>query len=292
MREIPKWRQKLARSCRIKGPYASTSRRFAAILRVTRRAPVGPLRGDPPDPPPASVEQWTEVALARRQEVAIAAVRAEELALAVRMAEAMNRPAAGRGTALFERGMMADAPSRGDMTGSMAQGETAYGERIAEAEPGYGAAEAYLAEMRRRQAAAEFELEGKRLETGALVSERALAWRSAHQIVGILVRLCEERGLGPADVTPGLLDEAAIAYHEKPAGLDQDAIRAALDPERFIASRTVRGGPAAAESLRQAKLFEELLAADEKTVAAIDARLERSGRALEQAVDAVIRKAA
>src|SRR5688572_20714748 len=35
---------------------------------------------------------------------------------------------------------------------------------------------------------------------GVLVSERDLPWRTAHQIVGIMVRLCEERGLGPADV--------------------------------------------------------------------------------------------
>lgn len=126
---------------------------------------------------------------------------------------------------------------------------------------------------------------------GALVSERKLAWRTAHQIVGILVRLCEERGLGPADVTPALLDEAAMAYHEQPAGLDQAAIRDALDPERFISSRTVRGGPAKQESLRQAKFFEDGLATDEKTVADIDARLERSSRTLESAVDALIAKA-
>ena len=126
---------------------------------------------------------------------------------------------------------------------------------------------------------------------GALVAERGLPWRTAHQIVGIVVRLCEERGLGPADVTPALLDEAAIAYHEKPAGLDQAAIRAALDPERFIASRTVRGGPARAESLRQVKVFEEALGADEGTIAAIDERLRESARALEDAVDAVIAKA-
>jgi len=126
---------------------------------------------------------------------------------------------------------------------------------------------------------------------GALVTARKLAWRTAHQIVGILVRLCEERGLGPADVTPALLDEAARAYHDQPAGLGEAEIRAALDPERFIASRTVRGGPAKAESLRQAGLFEGVLAADEKTVAGIDARLEKSARALEAAVDAVIAKA-
>jgi argininosuccinate lyase len=123
---------------------------------------------------------------------------------------------------------------------------------------------------------------------GALVSARKLPWRTAHQIVGILVRLCEERGLGPAEVTPALLDEAAIAYHEQPVGLDQQAIRDALDPERFIASRGTRGGPAHAESLRQAQLFEDITAADEKIVADIDARLAESARKLEAAVDAVI----
>ncbi len=85
---------------------------------------------------------------------------------------------------------------------------------------------------------------------GALVRERDLPWRTAHQIVGILVRLCEERGLGPADVTPALLDEAAIAYHDVPAGLDQRSIAAALDPRAIhrrahAARRTGAGGIAA-----------------------------------------------
>jgi argininosuccinate lyase len=123
---------------------------------------------------------------------------------------------------------------------------------------------------------------------GALVRSRDLPWRTAHQIVGILIRLCEERGLGPADVTPELLDEAAIAYHELPVGLDRRSIAAALDPRRFIAERTLRGGPAPVESQRQSRLFEDGLAADERLVADIDARLEAAARSLETAVDAVI----
>jgi argininosuccinate lyase len=123
---------------------------------------------------------------------------------------------------------------------------------------------------------------------GALVRERDLPWRTAHQIVGILVRLCEERGLGPADVTPALLDEAAALYHGVPAGLDARAIAAALDPERFIRSRTLRGGPAPAESLRQADLFTSVVAADEARVAAIDARLADAARKLTTAVDAIV----
>ncbi len=126
---------------------------------------------------------------------------------------------------------------------------------------------------------------------GALVSRCGQPWRTAHQIVGILVRLCEERGLGPADVTPQLLDEASMLYHEKPAGLDQAAICEALDPKHFIASRTVRGGPERNESLRQANVFEGRLHGDEGTVAAIDARLARSARLLEDAIDALLARA-
>jgi argininosuccinate lyase len=123
---------------------------------------------------------------------------------------------------------------------------------------------------------------------GALVRERDVPWRTAHQIVGILVRLCEERGLGPDAVTPALLDEAAKAYHGEPAGLDVESIRRALDPERFIAARTLRGGPAPEESLRQAGLFAAGLAIDDAVAHAIHSRLDEADRRLEAAIDAIL----
>jgi argininosuccinate lyase len=104
--------------------------------------------------------------------------------------------------------------------------------------------------------------------------------------------MCEERGQGPADVTPALLDEAALAYHDVPVGLDEKEIRAALDPSRFIAARALRGGPAPSESLRQAGLFQDALAADEEVVTGVDLRLANAARNLEQAVDAVIARGA
>lgn len=123
----------------------------------------------------------------------------------------------------------------------------------------------------------------------ALVRKNDMPWRTAHQIVGILVRLCESRKLGPADVTPALLDEAAVAYHEIPAGLTQAEINKALDPGNFIANRTLQGGPARAESMRQADLFEHLLDKDSEEVAAIELRLATSQRKLREATDAIIR---
>lgn len=123
---------------------------------------------------------------------------------------------------------------------------------------------------------------------GALVRERDLPWRTAHQIVGILVRLCKERGLGPEGVTPALLDEASMLYHDEKAGLDATTIAAALDPRRFIAARTLQGGPAPAESLRQADLLDAQTAREIDEVAAARARLAGAARTLETAIDGIL----
>jgi argininosuccinate lyase len=125
----------------------------------------------------------------------------------------------------------------------------------------------------------------------ALIRKHDWSWRTAHQVVGILVRLCESRRLTPADVTPELLDEASVAYHDLPAGMTKEEIAKALDPVNFIASRTLQGGPAKEESLRQAKLFEELLARDEKVVSEIEGRLAKAARDLRAAADAIIASA-
>ncbi len=127
---------------------------------------------------------------------------------------------------------------------------------------------------------------------GALVRDKDLPWRTAHQIVGILVRLCEERGITPDGVTPALLDEAAVAYHGETAGLDAQTITTALDPGRFNAARTLQGGPAPAESARQADLFSTGLEADTAVVVAIRERLAESARKLEAAIDTIIGRTA
>lgn len=122
----------------------------------------------------------------------------------------------------------------------------------------------------------------------ALIRKNDWPWRSAHQIVGILVRLAESRRLRPSDVDTELLDEASVAYHGQPANLTNAEIARALDPGNFIASRTLQGGPAPQESLRQANLFEELLRRDEGEVQAIEARLAKAQRDLREAADAII----
>ena len=93
---------------------------------------------------------------------------------------------------------------------------------------------------------------------------------------------------GAADVTPALIDEASRLYHEQPLEIDRATISDALSPERFIAKRTLQGGPAREESLRQADVFATALTQDDQSVASIDARLADAARKLEAAIDGII----
>lgn len=123
---------------------------------------------------------------------------------------------------------------------------------------------------------------------GALVRHKGLPWRTAHQIVGILVRRGEERGFGPNDVTPALLDEASVEYMGAPVGLSEAHLREALDPEHFVRTRTLYGGPAPEEALRQIEEFRAALRRDAEELASARRRVEEARAELEAAVDALL----
>ncbi|MFH1950378.1 MAG: argininosuccinate lyase [Pseudomonadota bacterium] len=124
----------------------------------------------------------------------------------------------------------------------------------------------------------------------ALVRDKDLSWRTAHQIVGILVRLCNERGIDPGRVDPRLLDEAAVEYFGKPIGLAKASLKKALDPVHFVKKRTLYGGPAPEESLRRIESFRGQLEQDRKAVALTRSRLQEASEKLEKALDEIIGK--
>jgi len=124
---------------------------------------------------------------------------------------------------------------------------------------------------------------------GVLVRQRKMGWRTAHQIVGIVCRLAEERGLSPADATPELLDEAAVEYMGEPVGLSQSAITAALDAAQFPARRTLYGGPAPEALTRELADLGQQLAMDEGTLTARQADLDEAASRLNEAMDLICR---
>src|SRR5262249_4839343 len=121
-----------------------------------------------------------------------------------------------------------------------------------------------------------------------LVRERRLPWRTAHQIVAVLVRLSQERRVRPQDVTSALLDEAAVAHPGKPLGVPDAALRAALDPVHFVNARTMVGGPAPGTLEAQLGRSETRLAADREAYARARQRLEQASQRLEAGIDAAL----
>jgi argininosuccinate lyase len=99
---------------------------------------------------------------------------------------------------------------------------------------------------------------------GMMVSEKGLPWRTAYQIVAILVRQSMEEGKGEHDVTPEMVDRAAIEYTGKPVGLSAQQIRKALDPLECVKARTLIGGPAPEQVKKQIDESRQALIADQK----------------------------
>ena len=123
---------------------------------------------------------------------------------------------------------------------------------------------------------------------GALVRERGLPWRSAHQIVGILVRHSYERGFAPRATTPAQLDEAAMEYMDAKLGLPAAIIAEALDPAACVRRRELFGGPSAMAARRELPRFAGTLERDEAFLAAAAAAVSEGQHRLEQAIDALL----
>jgi argininosuccinate lyase len=83
-----------------------------------------------------------------------------------------------------------------------------------------------------------------------IVKQRDLPFRTAHRIVGKLVRTCLERGVSPAAVTSAMVDEAAAAMIGRPLDLPERTVRAALDVAHILRTRTLPGSPGAREVRR------------------------------------------
>lgn len=120
---------------------------------------------------------------------------------------------------------------------------------------------------------------------GMLVREKDLPWRTAHQIVGIVIRLSYERGLKPKETTPELLDEASIAYMGEPLGISEEFLEEALDPVASVYRRTLYGGPAPSEAMKRLGEYEDCLTKDRQLLETARTGVERGLANLEQSID-------
>ena len=119
----------------------------------------------------------------------------------------------------------------------------------------------------------------------ALVKENNIPWRTAHQIVGILVRFSYERNIKPQDVTPELIKEAAIEYMGESVDISNQTLAKALDPIEFVKARTLYGGPSASECTNRLNDYLDHLNKDNKMIQNIELKLQESAKSLELAID-------
>ena len=124
--------------------------------------------------------------------------------------------------------------------------------------------------------------------TNALVMKKKIPFRTAHQIIAILVRMAYEGGKTPKDVTPAMLDSASIEYHGKPVQLSEKDLREALDPEWVVRSKKVIGGTAPERVKEDIADSREKILADKRTLDQIEEKLTKAAHVLESAIEKIV----
>ena len=87
------------------------------------------------------------------------------------------------------------------------------------------------------------------------LAKKGMPFRRAHEVVGHLVLLCEQRGCD--------LDDLAVADFQAESDLFEADITSALDLDAIVAARTTEGGTGNAAVAEQLALAKQVLAADE-----------------------------
>lgn len=120
--------------------------------------------------------------------------------------------------------------------------------------------------------------------SGALVRESGLDWRTAHQVVAILVRQCAAARLQPSEARSGHLDAAAQELGIVPPRLPQAIFERSMDPRSFVERRVLHGGPAPQAVRREMVPAQAGLLRDSERVRALANQVERARERLDQAV--------
>ncbi|MGE8691574.1 MAG: argininosuccinate lyase [Achromobacter sp.] len=88
-----------------------------------------------------------------------------------------------------------------------------------------------------------------------LVRDGGVSFRDAHHIIGAVVREAIDAGKPAREITPAMIDAAALQEVGRAVPLAREAIDACLDPARNVAARRSLGGPA--PSLVRARIGEQ-----------------------------------
>ena len=77
----------------------------------------------------------------------------------------------------------------------------------------------------------------------AIVKEKNLSFRTAHRIVGTLVKNCMNQKISPTEITPEILDDASMSVTGRRLKMSLETIRKSMDVKYIIENRNILGGP-------------------------------------------------
>ena len=126
----------------------------------------------------------------------------------------------------------------------------------------------------------------------SIVKEQRLPFRTAHQIVGILVRMAYEEGKQPEEVTTEMIDRASVEAMGKPLHLPREMLQHALDPERVVKSKKAPGGTSPERVKEDILNSHRKLGKQEEIIRGIEKRLSSAEIKLEEAIQALLRQGA
>ena len=123
-----------------------------------------------------------------------------------------------------------------------------------------------------------------------LVRKYNIPFRSAHKIVGGLVKSLIEAKLTFADATPKMLSNAAEDSTSIKLNVKVEDIKALADPLKLVQACNVRGGPAPLEVKRMLCEREKQVLQTKSDISKMDKELEEAGNKLDTAVQQLTAK--
>lgn len=117
-----------------------------------------------------------------------------------------------------------------------------------------------------------------------LVRKYNVPFRSAHKIVGALVKSLIDAKLTFADATPKMLQKAAQESTGIKLAVTAEDIAALADPLKLVEACNVKGGPAPVEVKRMLGMREKLVLCTKSNISKMDKELEEAENKLDTAV--------
>jgi argininosuccinate lyase len=77
-----------------------------------------------------------------------------------------------------------------------------------------------------------------------MVRECSIPFRTAHTIVGMVVKEALENGIEPTKIDLKMINRCSKKVLGRTLNISEESVRSALNPSTFIARRKVDGGPA------------------------------------------------